>query len=93
MNSAPSGLRLSGNQLSWDQVDGAEYSVKIYTDPDMLNQIYPIGTLALQSTNTLDLTGNIDTGVDYYMKLQAYSFDSAGWTEEINMAFAGFMLQ
>lgn len=92
MSFQPSGLRLSGYQLSWDQIDGAKYNVKIYSDY-YETQIYETPALLLQSTNTLNLPDSLDTGVDYCMKLQACTFDRAGWIAEINMKLQGFCLQ
>lgn len=94
MNSAPSGIRFSGNQLSWGIVDGAEYNVKIYNDyyVTLVYDYYNNPSHTLISQNTIDLTGRIEAGVNYSMKMQAYTFDRAGWTSEINMTLTNFKL-
>lgn len=91
-DSAPSGLECSNYQLSWDQLDGAEYNLQFYQDPYYTNMIYAIPAFLPQTTNSLDLTGIITPG-DYYLRLQAYTFDRAGWTAEINTILTNLVLR
>lgn len=92
MNSAPTNLRRTNNQLSWSQVINADqYKVGIYSDVAMTNRLEE--SVLTQSATSYIFNSSTITGYpSYYWIIEAYVNDGAGWPMEINAGISTFSL-
>lgn len=93
MNSAPTNLRRTGNQLSWSQASNAnKYILGIYSDAAMTVEIQSSDLPQSATSFSYDNTKVTSPGT-YYWIIESYVNDEAGWPMEINAGLSAFELE